>query len=222
MGHAAARLTPAGATRRPEPEITSLIEQLFLTPGDQAPHVVVVASLGPTGQTTCVAGQMAEALTQQVDDKVCAIDTDFLSSSFDDYFGLQKCEGLGDAFDSPSQTSQFTVSISNSNLSVLSSGSHLPKASTAGISSRIRSCVQELSREFKYILISVRLATVSPLPPLLGQFTDGVVLVIEANRTRRDLVQKVCGELKQGEVPILGVVLTNRTFPVPAWLYRRL
>jgi Mrp family chromosome partitioning ATPase len=57
---------------------------------------------------------------------------------------------------------------------------------------------------------------------LLSRWTDGVVLVVEANATRRDAARRVKEILDAAGVSLLGVVLNNRTFPVPEAIYRRL
>jgi Mrp family chromosome partitioning ATPase len=57
---------------------------------------------------------------------------------------------------------------------------------------------------------------------LLSRWTDGVVLVLEANATRRDAARRVKEILDAAKVSVLGVVLNNRTFPIPDVLYRRL
>jgi Mrp family chromosome partitioning ATPase len=56
---------------------------------------------------------------------------------------------------------------------------------------------------------------------LLSRWTDGVVLVVEANATRRNTARRVKEILVTANVSVLGVVLNNRTFPIPEAIYRR-
>jgi Mrp family chromosome partitioning ATPase len=56
----------------------------------------------------------------------------------------------------------------------------------------------------------------------LGRWTDGVVLVLEAHSTRREAARRAKENLEMADVRMLGVVLNNRTFPIPESLYRRL
>jgi Mrp family chromosome partitioning ATPase len=57
---------------------------------------------------------------------------------------------------------------------------------------------------------------------LLGQLSDGVLLVLEANTTRRAAAQRAKSVLESSQVRLLGTVLSERTFPIPESLYRRL
>lgn len=58
--------------------------------------------------------------------------------------------------------------------------------------------------------------------PLLCQASDGVVLVIRANHTHREVALRAGETLLGWNVKLLGAVLDNRTFPVPESIYRRL
>jgi len=48
------------------------------------------------------------------------------------------------------------------------------------------------------------------------------VLVLEANATRKDAARRVKEILDAANVRVLGVVLNNRTFPIPDAIYQRL
>ena len=51
---------------------------------------------------------------------------------------------------------------------------------------------------------------------------DGAVLVLTANRTRREAAIRAKEQLLQCQVELLGTVLDGRTFPIPESIYRRL
>jgi Mrp family chromosome partitioning ATPase len=48
------------------------------------------------------------------------------------------------------------------------------------------------------------------------------VLVVEANSTRRETVRELMEELQMLRTRVLGVVLNNRTFPIPEAIYHKL
>ena len=56
----------------------------------------------------------------------------------------------------------------------------------------------------------------------LAAGTDGVVLVVRANRVRREIVQKAVHLLTKARCRVLGVVLNDRRYPIPVFLYRRI
>lgn len=80
----------------------------------------------------------------------------------------------------------------------------------------------ELRTEFDYMVVHAPAAGVYSGTCLLGQASDGLVLIIEAGYTRRSTAQKTKERLHAANVKILGAVLNGRTFPIPESIYRRL
>ncbi len=55
-----------------------------------------------------------------------------------------------------------------------------------------------------------------------GYLSDGVILVLQANSTRRAAAQRAVQTLQATNARLLGSVLNGRTFPIPEGIYRRL
>ena len=83
------------------------------------------------------------------------------------------------------------------------------------------SCLADLRNEFEYAVIQAPAAGVSSEAAMLGQLADGVILVLEAHTTRKAAARKIKESLG-AQSRILGIVLTERRFPVPERIYRRL
>ena len=75
-------------------------------------------------------------------------------------------------------------------------------------------------REFEYSIVSAPAPTISSKALEMATFTDGVVLVVSAQRTRRVMALKVRSALSR--VRLLGTVLSEREFPMPTSIYQRL
>jgi hypothetical protein len=86
----------------------------------------------------------------------------------------------------------------------------------------LRNRLGELRLEFDYTVVQGPPASVSSETAVLGNSADGVVLLLEANSTRRAAAQNAKEMLQQWNARLLGVVLAERTFPIPERLYRRL
>jgi hypothetical protein len=85
----------------------------------------------------------------------------------------------------------------------------------------IRERMGELRREFEYVVIHAPPVARNGCTALWAQSADGIVLVVEANRTRRILAHRLQENLRRSNVRILGAVLKGRTFPIPERIYRR-
>jgi len=84
------------------------------------------------------------------------------------------------------------------------------------------SCLLELRTEFEYVVIQGPVAAISSEAALLGQLTDGLILVLGAHSTRRATARKIKEILERSQSRILGTVLSERRFPIPERIYSRL
>ena len=82
--------------------------------------------------------------------------------------------------------------------------------------------LRELRLEFDYTVVHGPPAALCSDAALLGYLSDGVVLVLEANATRRAAAQRAVQMLQATNARLLGSVLSKRTFPIPEGIYRRL
>lgn len=86
----------------------------------------------------------------------------------------------------------------------------------------LRGRLAELRLEFDYTLLQGPAAGVHSEAALLGSLCDGLVLVVRANSTRRVSAQHAKQMLHAANARLLGIVLSERTFPIPEALYKRL
>ncbi len=80
--------------------------------------------------------------------------------------------------------------------------------------------LEELRRRFDYSIVAAPPAATSDELFTMAHYADGIVLVLSAQRTRRVTAIKVKNAL--AHVRLLGTVLSEREFPIPWQIYRRL
>jgi hypothetical protein len=80
----------------------------------------------------------------------------------------------------------------------------------------------DLRREFEYSIVEGEPAGDSSEAAAMAQLADGVILVLSAHRTRRATAFNIKQRLEAAQARILGVVLSDREFPIPEAIYRRL
>lgn len=79
-----------------------------------------------------------------------------------------------------------------------------------------------LSEAFDYTLIDCPSIQSSYTAATLGPNVDGVILVVEADRTKRDQILRAQQTIEMSNGKLLGLVLNKRRYVVPRWLYRML
>jgi Mrp family chromosome partitioning ATPase len=137
------------------------------------------------------------------------------------FFGVSNQSGFSEAATSDATFSSHARQIDGSNLTLITAGGPTPDLQVAQSEStafRLR----ELRAHFDYVLINGPTVPDRGQAIFLGRLSDGIVLILEANSTRRDTAMRVKLEMEQANVPVLGAILNNRTFPIPDALYSKM
>lgn len=82
--------------------------------------------------------------------------------------------------------------------------------------------LQTLRFAFDYILLDCPALTASDEAVVLAPETEGVMVVVEADRTRREQIQNARQTIETADGNLLGFILNKRQYTVPNWLYKRL
>jgi hypothetical protein len=82
-----------------------------------------------------------------------------------------------------------------------------------------RDCIELLRSEFDYTIIDCPSLGESGDLLSIAPFVDGIVLVVEANRTRRDQPRQAEQRISAAGGNLLGYILNKRIYEVPRWLY---
>lgn len=213
---AAPSLEMSGAIRD---EITKLVHKLFLP--SQGPRRVVFSSTEPASGSTWMCARAALILALQGRGSVCVVDGNLRAPRLHEEFGLENHNGLSDALLGSNPLREHAYRLSQ-NLWLLSCGSSPEAALTALVSDRMRSRVNELRTAFDYVLVDAAPLNACNDAIVLGGFTDGILLTLKANASRREVARRALHEVRSAKVPVLGAVLNQRTFPIPESLYKKL
>jgi Mrp family chromosome partitioning ATPase len=81
---------------------------------------------------------------------------------------------------------------------------------------------RQIREPFDEVVIDCAAASRSPLGLAMAPLADAVVLVVEADRTRAPVAEKLLRELRALNANVVGAVLNRRRYYVPARIYDRL
>ena len=201
-------------------ETQRVVQQIFLLQTQEPPRVVVFAGIDPGNGCSRVCASVAEVLAQNARRPVCLVEANFHSPVLSDMFGIANPHGLTDALLKGGAINSFAKPVDHHNLWLLSSGALAVDSPSLFYSDHLSKRLGELREEFDFVLIDA--------PPLsrysdalvLGQHSDGVVLVLEADSTRRESASVAVADLRAASVSILAGVLNKRTYPIPDKLYK--
>jgi len=80
--------------------------------------------------------------------------------------------------------------------------------------------LKEAKRHYSFILLDSAPALRSGQTRNISSKVDGVIVVVEANRTRWQVVSELKRQLESDEARLIGTFLNKRRFVIPKWVYR--
>ncbi len=81
----------------------------------------------------------------------------------------------------------------------------------------------KLAREkFDFVIMDTAPIGDYPDPQIICPKVDGVIMVINSGKTRRQVAQRVKKDIEDAGGNILGVVINRRKYYIPEWIYKRL
>jgi hypothetical protein len=214
-------LNPATAPTRGEGQQASVFQTLLYTvfqkPRDEDTGGIVVAisSPNPGEGVTYVARALLSELSKCEFNSVAGVNTSFLRKLHEPTLEAIRSSMSNSTYNSGSERRAISSKIGARVLE----GHHGP---WEGSWQYRRDCVDLLRSEFDYTIIDCPALNTSG--DLLGvaPFVDGVILVVEANRTRRDEPRLAEQSITAAGGKILGCILNKRTYELPGWLDRML
>lgn len=181
--------------------------------------LLITSCLAGEGKTT-VSANLSAVMAQGVDSAVILIDADLRRSSLSAALGLRGRAGLADLLVGKGAVKDLLAQTEIENLKILPAGSHPSNPAERIASARMRDLLEHLKEQYEggYVIIDSTPLVATSEPGVLIELVDGVLLVVRAEKTRRDIVRR---ELKSIDPEkMLGVVLNGAEFEASQY-YRK-
>ena len=139
-----------------------------------------------------------------------------------DFFQITNNCGWDEAICDPEAMDKATCRVGDSSLYVsgMSHGSSaIPLLFDAG---QLKNFFTGLKMRFDLVLLDSPPVTTGTDSTSLSRCADGVVLVVEADKTRLQVAENLKVKIQKSGGNILGLVFNKRRYYIPEWLYKRL
>ncbi|HTV09627.1 MAG TPA: hypothetical protein VMD97_11335 [Candidatus Aquilonibacter sp.] len=197
-------------------ELLALAQTLFLSGEKNAPHSIVLCGIDRENASSEICVKLGRVLAALSASPVCLVDAHLRSPRLDKVLRAHQFIPISDR--SEIDCREISPNLWLGQLTLTGD----PKQLGLAAASDLKQQVAELQQRFGFVLIDTPGVNTYEEAPVLGQFVDGVILIIEANVTRKVAALKARQALEDMNVRILGSVLNNRVFPIPEGLYRKL
>lgn len=170
--------------------------------------VIMITSAGPDEGKSTTAANLAVVYAQS-DKKVLIIDADLRKPTMHHTFQESNRWGLSSLLVGQTTLSEVITSTSVENLDLLTAGYNAPNPSELLASKRMRIILDELKSMYDMIIIDTPPALVVTDSRVLASMCDGVLIVIDSGRIKRETSLKVKAGLEHVNARILGVIVNN-------------
>jgi hypothetical protein len=203
-------------------QIRGLVRQVFFSNIAQPVRQVVFSAVEAQTDVGSICRQVGEALALETQAGIAVVCSDLPGRREADTVSADAVPGIAEK-----ATRGISKSMRvRSNLWLLPNGGYFSAGDSVPVGLDCRrlgySRLADLRREFEFSIVQSPPAGESSEAAALGQLADGIILVLAAYRTRRVTARKIMERLRAAQVQVLGAVLSDRTFPIPEGIYRRL
>lgn len=187
----------------------------------RSPRAILLASAtGDEGNSRVVAN--FGITIASAGERTLLVDADQRNPSLHEILVARKGSGLHELLSGREKLKQVLQQTNFPKLSFVPAGGGPPNAFSLFASGTIDYVIEQMKVEADWVIFDSPAVNMFDDAVCLGARTDGVVLVIRAGKTRWEIAENACQYLEGGNAKILGVVLNERTFHIPAWIYRKL
>jgi capsular exopolysaccharide synthesis family protein len=181
--------------------------------------IVISSALHGEGKTV-TAVNLAITMARDLDKTVLLVDCDLRAGIIHKLLAINPACGLSDILLNGTALELAFYKTRINNLTILPRGDIPHNPSELLGSKKTRRLLEELRAKFDYIILDS-----PPTIPLtdacvLSAQVDGVILVVQAHRTPRQVVEHAQNLLKHVHAKILGFVLTQTEPYIPKYMYR--
>lgn len=175
---------------------------------DEKLQVLMVSSAGPgEGKSTTITN-LAVTFAQS-EKKVVLIDADLRKPTAHHTFSISNRYGLSSIISQQCSLEEGIQVTDIPNLDVITSGSIPPNPAEMMGSKRMTATIEQLRQMYDIVLIDTPPLLAVTDAQIVSTKSDGVILVVDQGKVKRDIASKAVKNLESVNARILGVVLNN-------------
>jgi len=201
-----------------EQEMVTLYQMIVASLPDTDHHSVLFIGSKSNEGTSTIARQLAKTVSLRMEKAVLLIDLDRSRPDLHVYAGLKPVEDVG----SETSTQTALCQVEESSLYVMPLFQKTMMTPRTLDSAKGNVFWEPLKERFDLIIVDTPPATMFPDGLAIVSQVDGVILVVEAEKTRWQVALNVREKIEKHGGNILGIVFNKRKFYIPDFIYKYL
>jgi succinoglycan biosynthesis transport protein ExoP len=179
---------------------------ILFSSAESAPQVILISSAGPLEGKTITTANLAVTMAQ-AGSKVIILDCDMRKPKMHKVFGMARDHGLSNLLTGTIDVGEAISHTPIPNLDIILCGPIPPNPSEMLGSPRMAALLKDLRERYAHILIDSSPSTAVTDAVVLSKSVDGIVLVIRAGDTAREIARNSIAQFDNVGAHILGAIL---------------
>lgn len=207
-----------------EGEIAQIWSHVFFSAEHAPPRGILITAARRGDGATHIATSLAiMGATSNRELRIALVDFNVRSAKVAELMGLKAAPGVTDVLEGRSTLEaalQAVMMPGGGELHVLTGGSTAAQPLALLRSRQLQSTLARLLDRYDHVIVDTPSINSFPDAKVVGQMIGGAVLVARAGQTPRETIAEAKKRLDTGGVKVLGLVLNQRTDPIPDALYQ--
>jgi capsular exopolysaccharide synthesis family protein len=186
-------------------------------------HVIVFTSAVKGEGKTTVLASFARVLAIGYSGKILLVDCSVRNPLLHRLFGVENEKGIIDYLSGQAEVPQIIKKLDIGCLDLVTAGHAIDIDITMPLfnSERMAFFIREMAEAYEYVLIDTSAILEAPETPIISSYADGVVMVVQIERTRREAIKRAIVMVEKLDGKFIGTVLNRKKYHIPEFIYRR-
>ncbi|MBN1165276.1 MAG: CpsD/CapB family tyrosine-protein kinase [Candidatus Krumholzibacteriota bacterium] len=184
--------------------------------------IMFTSSVKGEGKTTITAF-LARVIALGETDKVLLIDCAVDNPELHKLFGVDNEKGIIEYLSGRAKLEDIIHTIDENVMDLITSGQRDSSDVTQPLfnSALMANLIREVSQYYDYVLIDTSAALEAAETPIIGSYAEGTVIIIQAGKTKREVIKRAIMLIEKHKGTFLGTVLNRKKYYIPEFIYKR-
>lgn len=197
----------------------SLSDEMYTFLKTQNLKTILLTSPMAQNKKSAIALNIGYSLSKEWDLNTLVIDANVNSSYFEKMLNINNESNVANIVENSANQTYDEIA---KKLNVLTAGKTEQKTINLLSSSKMEDIINSAKEKFEAVIIDCTMLENLKDTMILSTFVDGVVVVVNQGRERRQVVQSLILPYRNKKINCMGAIFNNRTFDVPKFIYNRL
>jgi capsular exopolysaccharide synthesis family protein len=189
---------------------------------DRKKKTLIFTSAVSSEGTTTISVSYAKLLALKGEGRILVCEMNARSPVFKELFAVSNGAGVSDYFTGARNLASLVHTTSAGNLDMMHVGQVDPAFIQIHLQRVFPKLVEEAAATYDTVIFDTPAVASSPETAPMCAYVDGVVMVVQAGKTKREVVQRSLDAIARYDGNVLGIILNRKKYYIPGFLYKRI